>query len=236
MSTTTTTNPFRTRHTPGCYVVTDGTTKIRYTYELGDFDSQRAAHQLAIAAAIAEAVAESRGVVEHGRAELVAALAEPADVRDAAADLRPEPVAPIMPTMAQLDEALAAREDAATKAMWACKAGEDTEGAKIAKNSANAYRKARAMALRPDGTIRQAPNGDLLVRSSERSSQWHTVNRQPREGSDYSPITCSCEYGQTVGKLGICWHYAAYEGWYDAIELAVAESDAETEARELLAA
>jgi hypothetical protein len=59
---------FRTRHTPGCYLVTDGATTFRYTYELGDFDSKRAAHQLAIAE-------------EELRNELVAAAEERAAVR-----------------------------------------------------------------------------------------------------------------------------------------------------------
>lgn len=180
------------------------------------------AHAYAADLWIAEAVAAAAGFVEHGPDELV-------DVRDLAADLGRAPVrGPIVPTAGQLDAALLARQEEAERGERLCRQDRDGEGAKIARNSANAYRNARGDLAAAVAAGRElvvaTPAGDLLVASASRGSVWHNVRRVPRAGDDYSPIVCSCEHGQ-AGRLGMCRHVAIFEAYADACATAVAARD-----------
>jgi hypothetical protein len=70
-------------------------------------------------------------------------------------------------------------------------------------------------------------NGDLLVRSPR--GMWHRVGRVPADGDGYSPVVCSCEWGQKSSHIGPCKHQTLWEGYYGAADAATVQLDDEAE-------
>ena len=123
---------------------------------------------------------------------------------------------------AALDAILFQRADYAQRQLALAEADGDKDGAKIARNSLNAYTKARALILGagvdfPGRAYLVTPVGDILVRSSSRTGQWHSVRRTPIDGDGYAPIVCACDHG-AKGGFGICLHVGLYESWEELMD------------------
>jgi hypothetical protein len=139
------------------------------------------------------------------------------------------PVAPIAPTAGQVEAALLSIEtDAARRERYAHDAG-DGDGIKLAAREAQAARDAAALVV--SASYRAMGNGDLLVRSPR--GMWHRVGRVPADGEGYSPVACSCEWGTKSSHVGPCKHEALYDGYYQALDAAVAQLDDEAAYRHL---
>lgn len=123
----------------------------------------------------------------------------------------PTPPAPMLtPTPSQVEAALLTREEAEARAERYARDAGDAEAAKLAHRAAQACRDALALLL--DGAYRVTSAGDLLVRSPR--GIWHRVGRAPAGGGEYSPVVCSCEWGQRGNPAaGPCKHQALYEAF-----------------------
>jgi hypothetical protein len=124
----------------------------------------------------------------------------------------------IAPTAGQVEAALLSIEtDAARRQRYAHDAG-DADGEKLAAREAQAARDATALAL--EGAYRVTSAGDLLVKSPR--GMWHRVGRVPTDGDGYSPVVCSCEWGTKSNHVGPCKHQALFEGYWQAVDAAIA--------------